>query len=260
MGGKHSSEDAAAVAELGKFSQQAFVVGDHCPPHQPIVDLGDSAVYYTDDHKLKHRTQYRHYYFRPQMKHLIETTDPQSSKALLYVKPGPAVQRRLEGQRLYFVSKTSAQAARDDAQQKPAQPVAAAPELDLAYFGEERLAALAGSAALSAVAASARRGADGTAEAEASECALCATTAMIDPLMSECKHVCCNDCWLTWLDETGDTGGSCPDCDLPVRNVSPCSTRETCVVCRCVCLSVCVCTLCVSVCVCVCVCLCACTL
>ena len=52
------------------------------------------------------------------------------------------------------------------------------------------------------------------------ECLLCGTDAMIEPLISNiCQHVCCNECWTTWIDETKETGQiMCPECEQVINN------------------------------------------
>ena len=57
-------------------------------------------------------------------------------------------------------------------------------------------------------------------------CCICGTSTLIDPWLSGCGHLCCGECWVAWLQESGQMGGitqgeadageatgSCPECN-----------------------------------------------
>mmetsp|Transcript_37582 Transcript_37582/g.73978 ORF Transcript_37582/g.73978 Transcript_37582/m.73978 type:complete len:93 (+) Transcript_37582:3059-3337(+) len=46
------------------------------------------------------------------------------------------------------------------------------------------------------------------------KCHICDTPNFVDPWLSKCKHVCCGECWVSWLHENNES--TCPACDAPV--------------------------------------------
>jgi hypothetical protein len=46
---------------------------------------------------------------------------------------------------------------------------------------------------------------------DAASCCICTTTDFVDPWLSACGHICCSECWITWLKENPDH--LCPECD-----------------------------------------------
>jgi hypothetical protein len=52
------------------------------------------------------------------------------------------------------------------------------------------------------------------AAAAGASCCICQTTDFHDPWISHCGHICCSDCWVTWLNENSEK--QCPECDTPI--------------------------------------------
>lgn len=50
--------------------------------------------------------------------------------------------------------------------------------------------------------------------AAGSSCCICTTTDFVEPWISKCAHICCSECWITWLNENPDT--VCPECDAGI--------------------------------------------
>jgi len=55
----------------------------------------------------------------------------------------------------------------------------------------------------------------GGASGAGATCCICATSAFVEPWIAECNHICCSECWITWLNE--NTEKLCPECDTPIR-------------------------------------------
>jgi hypothetical protein len=52
--------------------------------------------------------------------------------------------------------------------------------------------------------------------AAGASCCICTTSDFVDPWISDCAHICCSECWITWLQENVDHK-CCPECDTPLR-------------------------------------------
>lgn len=50
---------------------------------------------------------------------------------------------------------------------------------------------------------------------EGSACCICTSSDFVEPLMSQCGHICCSECWLTWLNENPEK--QCPECDARIE-------------------------------------------
>jgi hypothetical protein len=189
------------------------------------------------------------------MDHFVALDDPSKSKSLLYVKPGGRLEKKMAGRRLYYVKQSKkdrriaaenaaldnenaedAEYAEGDEQEQEGldeeapvvSPGAAedpqnAPEgagEHVDYFDGADLSAYDALPKVNEHADDLETDEDEDEAGDGSinnlECVLCATDGMVEPLISECKHICCNECWMTWLDETKDTGGVCPECEKPV--------------------------------------------
>ena len=53
---------------------------------------------------------------------------------------------------------------------------------------------------------------DSDEEEEGIVCCLCRQSEMVSPHISQCGHICCQDCWHTWLSRST----VCPECRSPV--------------------------------------------
>ena len=50
--------------------------------------------------------------------------------------------------------------------------------------------------------------------AAGSSCCICTTTDFVEPWISKCAHICCSECWITWLNENPDR--QCPECEAGI--------------------------------------------
>lgn len=190
---------------------------DTAPAHQPLIDLGHVTLhraYDPNDPKAQHG-----FMFLPKVEKIINLTDTTKAPSLLYVIPS---QQDREQKRIMFLippKRRSSQSIESDTEtrnrlQSLATIMSRNRQGPQRFSRADRIKTLEARHRTGSF-----EGLQGPLPEKGRvglECKVCYSAPLQEPLQAPCSHVCCAECWYTWLEETADMGFNCPECEAPV--------------------------------------------